>query len=126
MEAASEYDLAVWEGPYPTSDAEAGQTFEMLYERYTAGDDSTAPTERIAAYVSALLARYPDLTELDDDSVDDSPWADGPLIGNARGPFIYFSFVANDAASEAWELAVSTARDHGLIAFDPQTEALAK
>lgn len=119
------YDLAVWEGPQPASDAEAATTCETLYGRYVAGNDNTVPTERIAAYVRALLVKYPDLTELDDESVDDSPWADGPLIGNATGPFFYFSFVTSAAHSEAWKFAVSTAREHGLIAFDPQADALA-
>jgi hypothetical protein len=31
------------------------------------------------------------MTELPDDEVDDSPWADGPLIGNASGDFIYYA-----------------------------------
>jgi hypothetical protein len=118
-------DLAVWEGPEPASDGEALQTFEELYERYVEAEDKTVPTDRIAAYVSALLARYPDLTELDNDVVDDSPWADGPMINNAIGPFIYFGMVTNDAAEEAWPFAVSTARSLGLVCFDPQSNELA-
>jgi hypothetical protein len=103
-------DVAVWEGQEPTSDEEALRMFGELYERYIESDDETPPTERITAYVGALLARYPDLTELDDDVVDDSPWSDGPMINNARGPFIYFGMVATDAAEEAWPHVVSTAR----------------
>ena len=49
--------------------------------------------------MSGLLARYPDLTELGPDEIDDSPWADGPMSGNARGPLIYISMVTNEAAS---------------------------
>jgi hypothetical protein len=119
-------DLAVWEGAEPASNDEAAQTFEELYERYVETDDETPPTERIAAYVGALLARYPDLTELDDDVVDDSPWADGPLIGNARGPFLFFGMVTNEAAEDAWTFAVRTARSADLVCFDPQSGALAK
>jgi hypothetical protein len=72
-------DLAVWDGPQPASDEEAATTFEQLYATYETAED-TPPTDRIASYVGTLLVRYPDLTELDDDAVDDSPWADGPLI----------------------------------------------
>jgi hypothetical protein len=118
-------DVAVWEGEEPASDEEAARTFDELYAQYIEGEDETPPTERITAYVGALLARYPDLTELDDDVVDDSPWADGPMINNARGPFIYFSMVANDAAEEAWSHVVSTARSMSLVCFDPQSGALA-
>ena len=77
----------------PATDDEAAETFEELYDRYIESDSDVPPTERISEYVRALLERYPDLDELDDDAVDDSPWADSPLIGNARGPFIYFSMV---------------------------------
>jgi hypothetical protein len=117
-------DLAVWEGPRPASDADALKQFESLYARHVESGSPSAPSERISAYVTALLARYPDLTELDDDSVDDSPWSDGPLIGNASGPFIYFGFVSS-GVEEAWPFAVETARKLGLVCFDPQSEALA-
>ena len=111
--------MAVWEALMPATDDEAAQTFEELYDRYIESDADVPPTERTTEYVRALLERYPDLDELDDDAVDYSPWADSPLIGNARGPFIYFSMVANEAANEAWRHAVTTARAMGLVCFDP-------
>ena len=117
--------MAVWEGPTPGSDEEAARTFDELYDRYIDSDADVPPTGRVSEYVRALLERYPGLDELDDDDVDNSPWADSPLIGNARGPFIYFSMVANEAANEAWRHAVSTAHSMGLVCFDPQSGALA-
>lgn len=117
-------DLAVWEGNRPASDQEAAKTFKQLYERYIGSEDTTPPTERIASYVDTLLSRYPDLTDLDDDVVDDSPWADGPLIGNARGPFLYFGLVTNDAAEAAMSFAIDAARSAGLICFDPQSSSM--
>ena len=41
------------------------------------------PTPRIQRYVDELLSRWPDINT---DEGQDSPWADGPLIGNASGP----------------------------------------
>ena len=99
--------------------------FEQLYGRFIGTGEEAPPTEAIRQYVSALLDRYPDLTELDDDAVDDSPWADGPMIGNASGPIIYFAMVANEAAEGAWTYAVATARAMRLVAFDPQSGTLA-
>ena len=98
--------------------------FQSLYELYIESDVQTPPSPAIAAYVAALLERYPDLTELDDDAADDSPWADGPLIDNASGPFLYFAFVRGAALDEAWSFAVDTARSAGLVGFDPQSERL--
>lgn len=118
-------DLAVWDGPSPASSEEATATFERLYERYVGSDDQEPPTDRIAGYVAALLARFPDITDIGDDEEDTTPWADGPMIGNASGPFIYFGMVTNDAVEAGWTHAVTTAHSMGLVAFDPQSGRLA-
>ncbi|MFB7328685.1 hypothetical protein [Streptomyces sp. NPDC056190] len=64
------YDLAVWEGERPTGDKTAGQVFNDL--RLIDAEVDQPPTERIAAYVAALLERWCDLTEDEDDA---SPWS---------------------------------------------------
>jgi hypothetical protein len=113
-------DMAVWEGDRPPDD-EAGQVFEALYDRYIDREYPTEPTAKIKEFVEALTTRFPDLDALGDDEVDDSPWADSPLLANASGPLIYFGMVTNEAAQQAWELAQATATRLGLIAFDPQS-----
>jgi hypothetical protein len=55
------YDLAVWEGDRPASDAVAREEFGRLYDRYIGSGDLLPPTPRIAAYVCALLDQYPDI-----------------------------------------------------------------
>ena len=113
------YDLAVWEGERPDSDEKAAAHFEELMDTLEAGDFDP-PTERIAAYVAALLARWPDLTT--DEGVD-SPWATGPLLAEAFGSAIYFP-ISWSAAEEVSTFAAQKAADHGLVCFDPQTETL--
>jgi hypothetical protein len=88
-EDAMSFDLAVWEGPRPASSDEALERFEELYERYIEEKMET-PSPTIVRFVKALTATFPDLTDLPDDRVDESPWSDGPLLGNASGPFFYF------------------------------------
>jgi hypothetical protein len=68
-------DLAVWEGPRPATDTEASATFVDLCRR-DLDEPRTPPSKRIADCVSAVLARYPDLT---DEGDDDVPWGSGPL-----------------------------------------------
>ena len=81
-----------------------GQVFEALCDRYIEREYPTEPTPKIKEFVETLTATFPDLDALRDDEVDDSPWADSPLLGNASGPFIYFAMVTNDAAEQAWGL----------------------
>ena len=114
------FDLAVWEGTRPESDEAASVVYEQLMDRMEAGGVETEPSPRIRAYVDALLARWPDITE---DSGEDSPWADGPLIGNAFGNAIYFAIVWS-RADEAGEFAARVAEKHGLVCYDPQSERL--
>lgn len=114
------YDLAVWEGERPADDKAAGRAFNDLYDRLIDAEVRQPPTERIAAYVAALLERWCDLTEDEDDS---SPWSTGPLIGEARGPLIYFP-MRWSMAEEASAFAVDVAQSMGLICFDPQLNKL--
>jgi hypothetical protein len=113
------YDLAVWEGARPASDAEGSATFETLYAQYIDQGD-TEPTPAIRGYVEALLARWIDMT---DDEQDVSPWADGPLIRNASGPIIYFA-MRPSVADEVSAAAARMAAERGLVCFDPQRDQL--
>ena len=114
------FDLAVWEGDRPATDADASAIYERLMNRMEAGDFVDPPSPRIRAYVESLLGRWPDITE---DDGEDSPWADGPLIGNAFGDAIYFGMVWSKA-EEASDFAARLAAQHGLVCYDPQSESL--
>jgi hypothetical protein len=115
------YDLAVWEGARPDDDDAATEEFEVLYQRYVGTGGPSAPTPRIAAYVTALLDRYPDINT--EAGFHDSPWASAPLMSEASGPLVYFPMVASRGDETAvW--AAQVAEEHGLVCFDPQTEQL--
>ena len=62
------YDLAVWEGERPVDDKSAGRVFSDLYDRYIDGAVEEPPSERIAAYVAALLERWCDITKDEEDT----------------------------------------------------------
>jgi hypothetical protein len=114
------YDLAVWVGARPRSDADASSVYKQMMERMDGGESEVEPSPAIRAYVEALLQRWPDIT---DDAAEDSPWADGPLMANAVGDAIYFSMVWS-RAEEASAFASRLADEHGLVCYDPQSESL--
>jgi hypothetical protein len=113
------YNLAVWEGARPKTDADALGVFNELMDKQQSRAPAP-PTTAIRQYVEALLARWPDLG---DDDENETPWSDGPLINNATGPIFYFGVVFS-AAEEAVTFAASLARKHGLVCFDPQSGTL--
>jgi hypothetical protein len=114
------YDLAVWEGKRPATNAEALETIAALRATHERGGTPSPPTPAIRRYVEALLGEYPDL---DDDNEEDCPWADAPLIGNAAGPIVYFAMVFSKA-EVASAFAAELAKEHGLVCFDPQLGGL--
>ncbi|GAA3923111.1 hypothetical protein [Actinoplanes auranticolor] len=114
------YDLAVWDGDRPADDLAAAAEFKQLYDRYVGSPDRVEPTARIAAYVRALLDRYPDIGT---DAGEDSPWSTGPLLNEARGPLVYFPMVWRRSEEvSAW--AAGLAGEHGLNCYDPQDNRL--
>jgi hypothetical protein len=115
------YDIAVWVGEQPADDEAAKAQYEALSARDRA--ESDPPDSRLIDYVTALTQRFPDLTDLDDDEVDDSPWADGPLIDNVDGTFFYFALTYS-GIHEALPFVAQTAKAHGLVCFDPQEDRL--
>ncbi|WP_260328887.1 hypothetical protein [Streptomyces sp. Ag109_O5-1] len=58
-----------------------------------------------------------------EDEDDISPWSTGPLIGEARGPLIYFP-MRWSMAVEASAYASGVASSMGLNCFDPQARQL--
>ncbi|MGW7282638.1 hypothetical protein ACWGIV_31035 [Streptomyces sp. NPDC054844] len=113
------YDLAVSEGDRPADDETVGRLFSDLHDRYLNGEEGVV-SERIAAYAAALLERWCDITE---DEEDTSRWSTGPLISEARGPPIYFPY------GGAWPRThrptrQDVAESMELVCFDVQQERL--
>ena len=110
------YDLAVREGDRPANDFAACARVGELYEHYV-GVGSVPPTDRIAAYVAALLDRYPDLG-LDDDehAKDASPWSTLRLLGAASGPLAYVPMVLSRAEQvSGWVVELAARHRHGFV-----------
>jgi hypothetical protein len=89
--------------------------FDSRVDAYSNPASRSPPSAAIRAFVSALLARYPDLTK-----DEHAPWADGPLIGDASGGFINVSIVWH-RYEETRSFFVHAAGKLGLHAYDPQS-----
>ncbi|WP_240653742.1 hypothetical protein [Streptomyces sp. AcE210] len=93
-----------------------------MYDRCLDGEHEEPASERIEAYVSALLERWRDVTE---DEEKTSPWPVGPLMDSASGPLISFE-VSWNMAEEASTCAAALADTMGSRAADgPLTSRVA-
>jgi hypothetical protein len=108
------YDVAVWEGERPATDAEAAIIFQDLADE--ADESDLAPTPAIREFVEALVQRWPE-------GEDDGPWSTEPLIGSAVGGFAYLSMRFSSVEFVMTYL-VHQAEFLGLVCFDPQAECL--
>jgi hypothetical protein len=114
------FDLAVWEGRLPRTDADALAEFKRLYAQHLEDGPTSPPSDRIKTFIDAITETYPDIMDLPDDKIDDGVWSDGPLINNASGPFFYFGMVWS-RAEEVAAFVADVAEKHGLVCFDPQS-----
>lgn len=114
------YDLAVWVGERPASDAVAGQEYERRAEAVDAFTDVelAAAVPEIQAFLDEVLTRFPGLGEPGD---EDSPWAVGPEPGDVNGDFAYLN-MTYPGARACLEAVVEIAHRYGLVCFDPQSE----
>ncbi|MGH1493175.1 MAG: TY-Chap domain-containing protein [Acidimicrobiales bacterium] len=110
------YEVAVWEGPPPLSDAHAASECERL----VGVRNHVEPSPSIASFVDVLLAVHPDL---DRPGGKESPWSDGPLLAHADGSLIYFG-IKPEQVDGALSLIEAAAKDLSLVAFDPQMSQL--
>ena len=115
------YDVAVWIGNLPADNAAALETFKRRWKRYENTPEPTHP--QIAAFLDDLLERYPDLDGVPESELESSPWAEGHMIGNARGRFFYFA-MTYPGARKALQFVAETAAAHNLVCFDPQSSEL--
>jgi len=113
------YDLAIWEGHRPADSTAAYEEYEQLFARCIRSGP-VPPTPRIAAFIRALLDRYP---EIDTEAGEDSPWATGPLMRDGSGPFLYLPLVYSQC-DEASAWVAQLAQNHALVCYDPQLSKL--
>lgn len=111
------YDLAVWDGPRPQDDEQAGEVYDRLTEYFEDDDVEPEPaTPPIREFIDELLERHPGLGSPGD---GDSPWAVGPEPGDVNGNFVYLTLTFS-GAQRSLEWIVATALRRGLVVYDPQ------
>jgi hypothetical protein len=107
------FDLAVWFESAPITNEDATQK----YLRFAEGDVADAAEHPgVERFLVELSARYPDLDELPDDQIDDSPWS----CGFDRSGAHVLMCMRWSVPKEVVDLIAALAEKHGLVLYDPQ------
>lgn len=110
------YDLAMWVGEQPESDAEGVMQLEERFDHYQICEHPLAP--EIKDFIHNALTEYP----IDDEeAMESSPWRDIPLQRFARGEMIYFTLFS-DTTAETLQGIIALGKDAELVVVDPQKQ----
>ena len=106
------YNVAICTPPVPADDAAAWEEVDDLI------NSESVPPSVFRLLYDALTARYPCISTLSDDAIDDDVvWSDGPL-GNDFGHRAAVLGVVYSRAEEVLPFVIETATDLGLTVFD--------
>jgi len=113
------FDLGILSGATGLDPDQAGEAYERLCKG-AEWSSVLAADDRVAAFITALSARWPDLDGLGESEVDASPWSGGFDTSPAH-VLLTMRFSAPDAVVD---FCVATALKLGLNVFDPQDGTL--
>ena len=90
------------------------------YEETVESEHPPAPTEALQAFLAALVQRLPDDPNIEPPK---NPWAYMPISDEASGP-VAILHVVWDSVDTVREVVPPLAREHGLVCYDMQDDAL--
>lgn len=117
------YTLDLIVARLPLENGDAWKAVEDLRSRYYGDPKEKAPL--LVKLHEKLTERYPCLCSYvdDDPAMEDSPWADGPLINNFSSEMGMVAIVFSKV-DEAFPFVVQTATGLGITVADGQTGAI--
>ncbi|HEY8100234.1 MAG TPA: hypothetical protein VIF82_05735 [Burkholderiaceae bacterium] len=107
----------------PTDDRAAWKYIQELREEYY--EDKTGAHEKLIKLHEALTKKYPCLCSFadDDPEMEDSPWADGPMLGNFASKMGMLAIVYS-RVDEVFPFILENALALNIIVADGQSEKL--
>jgi len=113
------YTLLLITVPLPANQEEAWSKIEKLQEHYFGDDREKA--EVLEVLHGQLTAQYPCLSSYadNDPSIDDCPWADGPMINNFAHDMGTLA-ITFEAAEYVVPFVIEKALELGIAVADPQ------
>lgn len=115
------YSLMFSITPIPEDDSEAWDEFD---EREEENEDLEKPPHPLMVkLIETLMEKYPCISTLSDEEVDNTIWSDGPLMSNIIGDLCILA-VSFSKVEEALPFIKETAKNLGLVFYDGQEEVI--
>ena len=107
----------------PENDKDAWRVIEEMRERYYEDEGEKSPL--LIKLHEELILRYPCLSSYkdDDEDMENSPWADGPMLGNFASEMGMLAVVWN-RADEVFPFILEKALALGITVADGQSEKI--
>jgi len=112
MDSARFY-LGAWHSKSAISDKDAAKQYAALLEGKEVSQSWDAAVYR---FLTQLTELYPDIETLNEDKVDDSPWACSLEVSGAH----VIMALRLDRYGSVFPAIMQLASHHGLVCFDPQ------
>lgn len=109
------YNVSITRNDIPGDDKQAWKFIEELYN-----NDNGQPSRDFVDLIRKLTEKYPCISDLPDDKVDDGVWSDGPLVNNA-GDKITTIGVVYSQVENVIPFVIEVSNNLGFVVFDDQT-----
>ncbi|TVZ08100.1 hypothetical protein JM80_0584 [Cellulophaga sp. RHA_52] len=94
-----------------------------LLEKLDLREKNKKPRQDFVTLIQKFTSKYPCISELSDENIDDGIWSDGPLIDNA-GHDITILGLTYEKVDEVLPFLINTANENGFVVFDKQTNII--
>jgi hypothetical protein len=112
------YNISITRNDIPKDDRLAWNTVKELYD-----NDNGEASEDFTNLINQLTQKFPCITTLPDDQIDDGVWSDGPLINNAGNNITTLGVVFSQIENVI-PFVIETANRNGFVVFDYQSHQI--
>jgi hypothetical protein len=116
------YNVTISRNIISPYDDQAWVDLDKLYEKE---NSATEQGQDFLDLIEKLKEKFPCISDLPDDKIDEGVWSDGPLSGNA-GKDLTTLGVVYSQVDNAIPFLIKTANECGFVVFDPQTGIISR
>lgn len=116
------YNVTITRNTISPDDAKAWDELDVLLDQKNVTDEKG---KDFLDLIEKLKLKFPCITTLSDDEIDNGVWSDGPLSNNAGKNTTTIGIVFSQVTN-VMPFLIKTATENGFVVFDPQTGKISR